>query len=78
MKRIAYLLIVVFGLAIICAGCPSKDGDKPDDTKPTDTGKGDTAKPAEPAKPAALSAVKEVEPNDKTGQAMEIKEKKTW
>ena len=74
MKRIASLLTVVFGLAIICAGCPAKDGDKPDDSKPADAGKGDTAKPAEPAKLAALAVVKEVEPNDKTGQAMEIKE----
>ena len=64
MKRLALLVAVLFGISLVVCGCPDEqEEEKPAEETPA----------AEPEKPA-LKEVAEAEPNEKTDQAMEIKE----
>jgi len=64
MRRLALLITVLFGFSAVLCGCPDKtEEEQPADETPA----------AEPEKPA-LKEVAEAEPNEKTDQAMEIKE----
>ncbi len=69
MKRFSSLLVLLLSTALVLGGCPGEEP-KPD--------KGEPAKPPDKPEPkevaVALKVVSEVEPNEKTGQAMEIKE----
>ena len=64
MKRLALLISALFGLSLVVCGCPDEKKEEEQPAEETVT---------EPEKPV-LKEVAEAEPNEKTDQAMEIKE----
>ncbi len=64
MKRLALLLTVLFGLSVVVWGCPEEKEEEPEAGEAADAG----------AKEPVLKEVAEAEPNEKTDQAMQIKE----